>query len=174
MSEEQKPVSLMSVIEQLREELPLPAEFRLEITQPLPVLKANPIHLRQIFQNLISNAVQHHDRGDGTLWIGAEETDDAWRLEVADDGPGIPVEARYRVFQMFNTTSPQGHTGIGLAVVRKLALSYGAQVEVTENHPRGSLFRITWPKQTTYTPSAARQTADAAAGGDPDSGPHAA
>lgn len=68
---------------------------------------------------------------------------------MADDGPGIPPEERERVFRMFISlaTKPgEQHAGIGLAVARKLVRSYGGQIDVIDNQPRGAVFRIWWPK----------------------------
>lgn len=47
---------------------------------------------------------------------------------------------------MFATSAKAGHTGIGLAVVRKLVLANGGRIEVTANTPRGAVFRLAWPK----------------------------
>ncbi|WP_303903231.1 sensor histidine kinase [Thiohalomonas denitrificans] len=139
-------VALADVLTELTGELPLPAGFVVEWKEPLPHLNANPAHVRQIFQNLISNAVQHHDRSSGHIRVRAREVGDYWHLEVADDGPGIPEEERQQVFRMFATGDKRSHTGIGLAVVRKLAQGYGAQVEALPNRPRGTVIRMAWPK----------------------------
>ncbi len=148
--EARKSVSLKLLLEELSGELSLPAGFRVEIREPLPSLRADALHLKQIFQNLITNAASHHDHPEsGTVWIRAEEEGRFWRVEIADDGPGIPAEERQRIFGMFMSLKPeagQGHTGIGLTVVRKLVLSYGGQVDVIDNQPRGARFRIWWPK----------------------------
>ncbi len=139
-------VALADVLTELCNELPLPSGFVLEWESPLPQLQVAPLHIRQILQNLIANAIQHHDRSAGHIWVRARDAGKHWHLEVADDGPGIPEAQRQEVFRMFTTGSKEGHTGIGLAVVRKLAAGYGAHVEAFANHPRGSIFRLTWPK----------------------------
>ncbi len=139
-------VALDDVLNDLIADLPLPVGFVLELQQPLPHLNADPLHVRQIFQNLIANAVQHHDRPTGHVWVRARDAGEYWHLEVVDDGPGIPEWERQGVFRMFATGSKEAHTGIGLAVVRKLVLGYEGQVEALANHPRGTVVRITWPK----------------------------
>lgn len=140
------PVPLTALLEELVGTLTFPPGFRVELSGPLPTLIADPLQMRQVFQNLIVNAVAHHDRANGQVWIRASDEGRVWCLEVADDGPGIPAEARQRVFRMFATSGKEGHTGIGLAVVRKLVLAWGGQIELTDNRPRGALFRIRWPK----------------------------
>lgn len=140
-------VALLPLLRELVGDLAVPAGFQVALQEPLPTLYSDPLHLRQIFQNLIGNAIHHHDRpGEGHVWVRAHDGGDTWCLEVADDGPGIQAGERERVFKMFATSDSGGHTGIGLAVVRKIILASGGQIEVTDNAPRGALFRIHWPK----------------------------
>lgn len=140
-------VALADVLDELRAELTLPEGFVVECEAPLPKLDADPVHLRQIFQNLVTNAVEHHDRVTGHVWVRARDAGRYWHLEVADDGPGIPEPERQQVFRMFATGSKEGHTGIGLAVVRKLVSGYGGEVEALANQPRGTVIRLRWPKR---------------------------
>ncbi len=142
-------VSLSPLLMELLNELPVPQGFRIDLDESLPTLQADPLHLRQIFQNLITNAFTHHDQPQkGHLRIAAIEETNRWIIEIADDGPGIPIHERGIVFKMFaKGPAPTGdHTGVGLAVVKKLVVSYGGQIEVDDNQPRGALFRIYWPK----------------------------
>ncbi len=143
-------VPLTPLLAELINELSFPPDFRVEVHDSLPILKANRLHLRQIFQNLITNAVEHHDRPEGAVRIVSQERARAWLIDVADDGAGIPPEARDTVFKMFSSRYGSGgddHAGIGLAVVRKLVLRYGGTVEITDNQPRGAVLRIIWPKE---------------------------
>ena len=143
---ENGPVPLGPFLNGLVDELPLPPGFGVELAEPLPTLLADPLQLKQIFQNLIINAADHHDRENGHVWIRAHDNGDAWSIDVADDGPGIPPAERGRVFRMFSTDGKAGHTGIGLAVVRKLVLANGGDIIIADHAPRGTVFRITWPK----------------------------
>ncbi len=144
------PVQLEPLLDETRSELPLPTGFQVSIEKPLPALKADSLHLKQIFQNLITNAAEHHDHPEsGTVRISAQEERRQWRLEIADDGPGIPATERERVFRIFTSLGASAgadHTGVGLAIVRKLIRSYGGQIDVIDNTPRGARFRIWWPK----------------------------
>lgn len=140
------PVVLDAVLEQLVAELEIPRGFRVEVVKPLPTLYAAPLDVRQIFQNLVTNAIAHHDRPEGHVWISAAEDSDMWSIEVADDGPGIPSSERPNIFQMFTTSAGGTHTGIGLAIVRKLVLANGGDIEVFDRVPHGTVFRVHWPK----------------------------
>lgn len=114
----------------------------------MPAWPADPDHLGTIFGS-IANAVEHHDRDDGHVWVRRADAGEFWQIEVADDGPGIAKERQEAVFRVFTTLKPKFgtvHTGIGLALVRKLVLSYGGHVEIEGNRPRGTVVRIHWPK----------------------------
>ncbi len=143
-------VSLEPLLRELSDELALPAEFRVEIQEHLPTLRGDALHLRQIFQNLITNAAAHHDHSaSGTVSISARDEGRYWRLDIADNGPGIPPEDRERVFRMFASAggrNGQVHAGIGLALARRLVHGYGGRIDVVANQPRGARFRIWWPK----------------------------
>ncbi len=143
-------VPLRPLLEQLLDDLALPPGFRVELNGFLPALGGDRLHLKQVFQNLLTNAAWHHPHPEsGHAWVRAIEERHDWRIEVADDGTGIPAEERENVFKIFiSLGKPNGekHTGIGLALVRKLVLGYGGRVDAIDNPPHGALFRIWWPK----------------------------
>ncbi|SCZ67600.1 sensor histidine kinase [Thiohalomonas denitrificans] len=145
-TQEREAVALGPLLDDLLARLTIPPGFRIELQEPLPTIFANPLHLRQVFQNLITNAIDHHDSSKGSVWIRAHDDGKHWRVEVVDDGPGIPAWAKERIFRMFSSGGKPGHTGIGLAVARKIVLSHGGQIEVADNSPRGTIFRTFWPK----------------------------
>lgn len=145
-----EPVALSGLLRPMVADMLLPDGFRIEVLEPLPVLSADREQLRHIFSHLIANAVQHHDREEGRVEVRARDGGECWYLEVADDGPGIPECSREAVFKMFTTlgpVEPDHGMGIGLALVKKLALNHGARVEALDNPPRGLLIRMRWPKR---------------------------
>jgi signal transduction histidine kinase len=106
--------------------------------------------LETALRNLISNAFKHHDRPDGHLTITVVEEGPFCVLTVADDGPGIPLEASERVFKLFQTLSGQqkgGGSGIGLALVKRLIESHGGRIILTGGETgRGAIFTFWWPR----------------------------
>jgi len=115
----------------------------------MPVLETVRAPLEQVFRNLIGNAIKHHDRATGEISVSSRELGRFHEFSVADDGPGIPIESRDRVFQMFQKLKPSDQvqgSGIGLALVKRIVEHHGGQVVLEPGSGRGATFRFTWPK----------------------------
>ena len=96
-----------------------------ELTVP-----ADPARLRQLVANLLDNASRHSPAG-GVVRVTARETAPGWRLEIADDGPGVNPADRDRVFERFGTLSDSeggGGTGLGLAIARWVTDLHGGSI----------------------------------------------
>ena len=117
-----------------------------------------PLHLRasadfdrleQVFWNLIDNAIKY-GRVNGTVLIGAREKGNNVEVWVTDDGPGIPPEAKDRVFERFYRVDKarsreQGGTGLGLAIVKHVVQCHGGEVRVENEPGKGASFHFTLP-----------------------------
>ena len=101
------------------------------------MLRADPSQLKQLLENLLSNAVQHGG-SDVTVAVG----DLPGGFYVADDGPGIPDGERERVTDSGYSTAEDG-TGFGLAIVRRIAQAHGWEMTVTEADSGGARFEFT-------------------------------
>lgn len=101
------------------------------------VVYADRSRLRQVFENLFRNAIEHGP-AEVTVWIG--ETDEGFY--VADDGPGIPSADRELVFETGYSTS-ESNTGYGLDIVREIVAAHGWDISVTESAAGGARFDIT-------------------------------
>ncbi|MES3517832.1 MAG: PAS domain-containing sensor histidine kinase [Natronomonas sp.] len=100
-------------------------------------VSADSTRLKQLFENLIANSVEH--AGD-TVEIRVGELDDGFYVE--DDGPGIPEDARADVFTPGYSTDSEG-TGLGLTIVRDVADEHGWAVRITDGDTGGARFEIT-------------------------------
>ncbi len=108
--------------------------------------------LRQVLLNLLDNAVRYGP-ADQTVTITTTRSGDAWTLEVADEGPGIPADERERIFDPYyrmdrDAGGAVGGTGIGLAVVRRLVEEQGGRVHVAPTDgdaSAGARFVVTLP-----------------------------
>jgi signal transduction histidine kinase len=107
------------------------------------VVLADAAHMRQLVWNLVRNAIQVSSAGDEVV-VALGRDGDRTLLEIRDDGPGIPPEARERLFDAFFTTRSQG-VGIGLAVVKRIADDHGFALEVDSEEGRGTTFRLKIP-----------------------------
>lgn len=115
-------------------------------------LVTDPVRLRQVLLNLISNAIKFTQRGFVRLHSYGLQNEDGQTLlafEVEDSGIGIPADQHGPIFEMFvqadgSVTRRFGGTGLGLALSRKLARALGGDVQVAASHPQeGSTFRFT-------------------------------
>jgi signal transduction histidine kinase len=147
-------VDLDSFIFDLWEGISHTAERRFELG-PLPAgtLEADPDRLAQAVHNLVRNAIEHTAPGTGLVRLEVERTpSQTVRLAVIDDGPGIPVGERERVFERFHRTDPsrartQGGTGLGLAIVEAIVEAHGGQARVTSASGHGGArIELTLPR----------------------------
>lgn len=122
------------------------------VVDHLPVVSMNPLRARQLFTNLIANAVHHAGRNDVLVTVGSVEAPDGdLVVSVSDNGKGIPAGYREKIFGVFerlegrdsDATKSTG-TGIGLAVCRKIVEQSGGQITVSDNAP-GARFSIRLP-----------------------------
>ena len=111
------------------------ATVRAETAPSLPRVPADPLALRRVLENLVSNALDSvAGRNDGVVTLGSEvvgsaEAPAAVRLMVADNGPGMTRPELDRAFDDFHTTKPGG-TGLGLSIVRRLVLDLGGALRI--------------------------------------------
>lgn len=105
----------------------------------------------QVLTNLVDNAIKYTPEGSQILIHSCKKGSQAV-IEVQDNGPGIPDDSKEKIFEMFYTTgsrSGDGKRGIGLglALCRSIILAHSGTIEVLNNKPSGSIFRITLPAQ---------------------------
>jgi len=104
--------------------------------------------LRQVLVNLCDNsaaALRQAGRPRGTMRLTLAAGAGGFCLDAADDGPGLPAEARARLFQPYATCRPGG-TGLGLAISRKILLDHGGDLELLPTAGPGALFRLWLPR----------------------------
>jgi signal transduction histidine kinase len=127
--------------------LPAGIVLDLETGEPLPSVLVDARLLRQAFINLVINAVQAMPKGGRvTIRAALERTGDEARarVDVVDEGPGIPESVAEQVFQPFFTTKATG-TGLGLAVVKRIVDAHRGEVRVLPSSDRGTTFRVRLP-----------------------------
>jgi len=143
----------------------------LEFIEPLPDhLEGDPVRLRQIVDNLASNAIKFTAHGEVRVLVDGTQKDAATfslRVTVSDTGIGIPAEMHDRIFQQFtqadsSTTRRYGGTGLGLAICRQLAALIGGRISLESSRGEGSRFclEIDLPVAQATTPDHHRASID--------------
>lgn len=134
-----KPVDLSAFLGNFLTRLQLPKGVRLvsEVPASLPPVAADALSLERALINLISNACTAMNN-TGTLRVSAS----AWKIEIADSGPGIPCDDIGRVFEPFFTTKGEQGTGLGLSIVREIMQQHGGGVMVRSEPGRGAEFTL--------------------------------
>ncbi|KAA1243312.1 ATP-binding protein [Aquimarina sp. RZ0] len=124
-----------------------PENITFVIKDKLPVLKADELRIRQLFQNLISNAIGSIDKEQGIINIGATEQKKYWKFYIQDNGKGIPEKYHQKIFQIFQSVDDtKESTGIGLSIVQKIVDFYGGKIWLTSKPGVGTTFYFTLKK----------------------------
>ena len=119
-----------------------------DIAPSLPALRANPIRLRQVLDNVVGNAIKYSS-ANGDVHVSIQTEGDQIILKVADDGPGIPPADQPHIFDKFyrgsNITSNTEGSGLGLAIVKTIVESHQGRIWVESAVGKGSSFFIVLP-----------------------------
>jgi len=101
-----------------------------------------------VMLNLINNAIKHSNKNKGTIDIQIAKTTGGYTIAVTDDGPGVPSEYQYKIFEMFQTLKSRDTvegSGMGLAMVKKVIEFYGGSVALDINYTDGCRIQMFWP-----------------------------
>ncbi len=125
-----------------------PAGVTLETAlSPLPPLECQPSQLAEVFANLVTNALQAVEPGEGRVVVASREDGDWLEVEVRDNGCGMPPEVSRHVFEPFFTTRPVGQgTGLGLSVSYEIVKHHGGEILLDSSPGEGTRVRVRLPK----------------------------
>ncbi len=115
----------------------------LDLNPYLPYMRGNEVQLRQVFTNLLANAMDSLEQG-GEIRITTASEGETITARFEDTGPGVPDEIKEKIFHPFFTTKTNG-TGLGLAVSQKIVEDHGGTMILTELPGRGAVFEIRIP-----------------------------
>lgn len=110
----------------------------------------HPGQMRQVLDNLLSNAVRHAPPGSSVVLSATVDTD-GLLITVTDEGPGFPAGFAEQAFERFRRagTNRSNGSGLGLAVVRAVARTHGGDATATNRPTGGAIVRVRIPRQST-------------------------
>ncbi len=119
-----------------------------EVAKELPPLRANPIRIRQMIDNLISNAIKYTPE-EGEIRVSLQSEENQIILQVSDNGPGIPLAEQNLIFDKFyratNVADNSRGTGLGLAIVKSIVDAHHGRVWVESKLNQGAAFFVVLP-----------------------------
>ena len=119
-------------------------ELMSKIDGVLPQAEIDPVRMREVLSNLLSNALRYTPRG-GSVRVGASVADGQVRVAVRDTGPGIAAEALPHIFDRFYKSDESRGAGLGLAIAKSLVVAHGGEIEATSESGQGTEMRFTFP-----------------------------
>jgi len=115
----------------------------------LPVINGDSRQMKQLFQNLISNALKFKSENNPTIEISATEKKDRWQFKLQDNGIGFEMEYAERIFMAFHRLHNRAEykgSGIGLAICKKIVQRHGGNIWAESEPGKGATFYFTFPK----------------------------
>ncbi len=152
-----EPIDLKSVIQNVLSDLDMliaESKASVKILGDWPVLKADPIQIRQLFSNLISNAIKFHKKDAApkvviTCRIADQERSKSVSIDFTDEGVGFDMRFKDEIFHPFRRLHRREEydgSGMGLAICYKIAARHGAKISVKSEPDKGSTFTVTFLK----------------------------
>lgn len=120
------------------------AEVEIVIDAGPATAEADPVRLREVLANLLSNAVRHSQPGD-TVTLRSRSTEAGHEVSVIDHGPGISADLMPHIFERFAKGSDSTGTGLGLSIARDLVRAHGGEISATNQPEGGTAISFTIP-----------------------------
>ncbi len=141
-------VDTNKLIDGILDLLTIPPHFNISVGE-LPQIFLSQIVIRQLSQNLITNAMKYNDKEQGELNIFFSEEDKIGKLCFKDNGVGMTKEQQknaFELFTLFHKMAQEKSSGMGLAIAKELVENNGGYIEVTSKLGEGSQFNLCFPK----------------------------
>ena len=146
-SKERNPINIHELVNDLLGIIFVPDHVTVTIEKELPTIQGDRYRLQQLFQNLMSNAINAIDKKKGVVTIGCRDMNSFWEFSIRDNGKGIPEKYQQKIFQIFQSIEGDKHsTGIGLSIVKKIIDFYGGTIRLDSEVGKGTTFVLSLPK----------------------------
>ena len=143
-------IDVKKLVEDTLNLIEIPQKFDIQVSEKLPNIFAEKIKMKQVFQNLITNAVKYNNKEEGTINISSSEDEKFWYFSVADNGIGIEQQYFNKIFEVFQTLHQKDKfesTGIGLSIVKKIIDQHKGFISVESQLDIGSTFTFSIDKK---------------------------
>ncbi|WP_179319956.1 sensor histidine kinase [Winogradskyella helgolandensis] len=147
LEQQDKQVNFNTLVTEVLQTLLIPTHISITVQDNLPDIYGNTWRFKQVFQNLIQNAIKYSDKDQGTIEIGYTEQDHLFQFFVKDNGVGIKPNYFERIFKVFTKLeSSSSSSGIGLSIVKKIITFYKGSIWLESEEGSGTTFYFTLPK----------------------------
>lgn len=134
-------VNVREVLEEIGTILYIPEHIKFIFPDEMPMINADKTRIKQLFQNLISNAIAHIDKEEGRVEVKFAELKHYWKFSISDNGIGIAETYHDKIFKIFQTLDRKGKsTGIGLSIVKKIIELYKGTISLESEEGKGTTF----------------------------------
>jgi len=136
-------VDINEIVTNIIEIIHIPEKTKVVIKNKLPIIKADIFRMQQLFQNIISNAVNYIDKPIGEIEIDVEEKQDTYVFSIKDNGPGIAEQNFEKIFNVFQSyANKEKSSGLGLSIVKKIIEMYNGKIWISSELKKGTTFYI--------------------------------
>jgi light-regulated signal transduction histidine kinase (bacteriophytochrome) len=144
---EERVIDLNLVVRDFLNTIEVPDNANVIITNVLPVLRGNDFRLKQLFQNLIQNALKYNDKEHIEIEISSTEKEQEYLFQIKDNGMGIPQAYQHKIFDIFSKLqNDDNSSGIGLSIVKRIIEFYKGRIWLQSQEKVGTTFFFTIPK----------------------------
>lgn len=145
---ENRPVNFNELLHEILVTVGSPNGIKIIVAPNMPRIEGNYYRFRQLFQNLIENAIKYNDKPQGLIEVGFKEEDADYIFYVKDNGKGIPKIYFDKIFNIFTKLDNNSQSsGIGLSIVKKIIARYEGRLWLESTENVGTTFYFTLPKK---------------------------
>lgn len=140
-------IDLSILVDDVLRTIHVPKHIKIKIINKLPKVVGNDFRYKQLFQNIIQNAIKYNNKETGIVEIGSSETATEFQFYIKDNGVGIPERFQEKIFKIFSKLeSDNESSGIGLSIVKKIVEVYHGKIWLESEENIGTTFYFTIPK----------------------------
>jgi signal transduction histidine kinase len=141
-------IDLNLLVEEVLKTILIPKNIQIIVQQNLPNIYGNDWRIKQVFQNLIQNAIKYNDKESGKIEVGFKDKTECFEFFVKDNGIGINPNYFNKIFKVFTKLeSTSSSSGIGLSIVKKIIDFYKGTIWVESKEGKGTTFYFTFLKK---------------------------